>query len=169
MSGKNAEICTVDYDGFGDKAVTAQHSLSLSPCWGSGRRWIAFTSYVEHQPYLYRLDQGARRLRLISNRPGLNTTPDWCDDRNSLALTLTMDGNAVIYGGEAVSSNGKVVARLRSGGYGYTVGKNIGLAYLPLELAKQGMELQVEVFGEKIAAQVAPDVLYDPQGSHLRQ
>lgn len=83
--------------------------------------------------------------------------------------TLTMDGNAVIYGGEAVSADDKVVARLRSGGYGYTIGKNIGLAYLPLGLAKQGTELQVEVFGNKIAAQVAPDVLYDPQGNHLRQ
>ncbi len=82
--------------------------------------------------------------------------------------TLTIDGDAVIYGGEAILSAGRVVGRLRSGGYGYTVGENIGLAYLPLSLAKEGVSLQVEVFGERVAAQVAPDVLYDPKGTHLR-
>jgi 4-methylaminobutanoate oxidase (formaldehyde-forming) len=82
--------------------------------------------------------------------------------------TLTLDGNAIIYGGEAVMRDGKVVGRLRSGGYGYTVGKNIGLLYLPLELARVGTELQVDVFGELVAAQVAPDVLYDPRGERLR-
>jgi 4-methylaminobutanoate oxidase (formaldehyde-forming) len=82
--------------------------------------------------------------------------------------TVTMDGNASVYGGEAVYANGHVVARLRSGGYGYTVGKNIGLAYLPLELAREGTMLNVEVFGERINAEVAPDVLYDPRGVRLR-
>ncbi|MBI5035014.1 MAG: FAD-dependent oxidoreductase [Chloroflexi bacterium] len=82
-------------------------------------------------------------------------------------VTLTIDPNCVIYGGEAVMQNGKVVGRLRSGGYGYTVGKNIGLVYLPLELAKQGTEFQVDVFGDLVSAQVAPNVLYDPKGERL--
>jgi sarcosine dehydrogenase len=82
--------------------------------------------------------------------------------------TLTMDDQAVIYGGEAVLDDGRVVARLRSGGYGYTVGRNIGLAYLPLSLAQEGTRLQVEVFGERIPALVAADVSYDPKGAHLR-
>jgi len=83
--------------------------------------------------------------------------------------TLTMNSDALIYGGEAILQNGQVVARLRSGGYGYTVAKNIGLAYLPLDLAREGTPLEIEVFGERIAAVVAPDVLYDPRGERLRQ
>ncbi|MBI3741803.1 MAG: FAD-dependent oxidoreductase [Chloroflexi bacterium] len=82
--------------------------------------------------------------------------------------TLTMDGSASIYGGEAISMNGTVVGRLRSGGYGYTVGKNIGLAYLPMELTKEGTELSVEVFGEKISARVDADVLYDAEGKRIK-
>ena len=97
MSGRNSEICSVDYDGFGDKALTAQRALTLSPCWGTGRQWIAFTSYAEGQPWLYRLDQGAQRLRPVSQSPGLNTTPDWSGARAEFALTLTRDGNAEIY------------------------------------------------------------------------
>jgi len=83
--------------------------------------------------------------------------------------TLTMDGDScVIYGGEAVYADGRVVGRVRSGGYGYAVGKNIGLGYLPMELSRQGTQLEVEVFGERIRAEVAADVLYDPEGIRLR-
>lgn len=97
MNGKNSEIWSVDYDGFGEKALTAQRTLSLSPCWGTARQWIAFTCYAEGQPWLYRLDQGARRLRPVSSAPGLNTSPDWSPAREDFALTLTRDGNAEIY------------------------------------------------------------------------
>ncbi len=87
--------------------------------------------------------------------------------------TLTLANDAcVVYGGEAVyaggPASGRIVSRLRSGGYGYTVGKNIGYAYLPLDLAKEGTPLCVEVFGERIGAEVAADVLYDPRGERIR-
>jgi 4-methylaminobutanoate oxidase (formaldehyde-forming) len=84
--------------------------------------------------------------------------------------TITIGGDDVltIYGGEAVHHDGKVLGRLRSAGYGYSVRKNIGYVYLPLELAKSGANLQVDVFGEMVAAEVAADVLYDPSGERLR-
>jgi 4-methylaminobutanoate oxidase (formaldehyde-forming) len=73
-----------------------------------------------------------------------------------------------IYGGEAVLSGGKVVSRLRSAGYGFTVKKNIAYAYLPVALSAPGTALLVEVFGQQVAAQVSADVLHDPQGERLR-
>ena len=87
--------------------------------------------------------------------------------RRKLA-TLTVDSKPVLYGGEPVYARGGVVGRLRSGGYGYTVGTNIGLVYLPLELAAAGTPLEVEVFGERFAAEVAPDVLYDARGARIK-
>lgn len=107
MAGKNAEIYTVDYDGFGEQPLTSQGTLSLSPCWGPDRSWIAFTCYVEGQPYLYRLDRGTRRMRPISREPGLNTTPDWSNARRSFAVTLSRDGNAEIYSLDADGRNPK--------------------------------------------------------------
>jgi 4-methylaminobutanoate oxidase (formaldehyde-forming) len=73
-----------------------------------------------------------------------------------------------VVGGEAVFANGQIVGRLRSGGYGYTVRKWIGYIYLPLELATPGTPLEVEVFGERVKAEVTADVLYDPKGERLR-
>lgn len=73
-----------------------------------------------------------------------------------------------LYGGEAVINDGKVLGRLRGTGYGHTVKKNIGNIYLPLELAKTGTALQVEMFGEMVPAVVTDRVLYDPKGEALR-
>jgi glycine cleavage system aminomethyltransferase T len=58
---------------------------------------------------------------------------------------------------------------LRSAGYGFTVKRNIAYAYLPVAQAKAGTKLEVEVFGKRIAAEVADDVQYDPKGDRLRQ
>ena len=83
--------------------------------------------------------------------------------------TLTVEGEpGALYGGEAVYADGRLVGRLRSGGYGYTVGENIALAYLPPELCDPGTKLQVEVFSERRGASVGPDVLYDPDRSRLK-
>jgi 4-methylaminobutanoate oxidase (formaldehyde-forming) len=83
--------------------------------------------------------------------------------------TVTIDPGATIYGGEAVWRDGRVLGRLRSGGYGYTVEKNIGLVYVPVDLARAvGAPLEVEVFGERVPAEIAPDVLHDPQGTRIR-
>jgi glycine cleavage system T protein len=91
-------------------------------------------------------------------------------ERKLCTLTLTepvpLDGD--LYGGEAVYAEGRVVGRLRSAGWGYTVGTHIGYVYLPTALATVGTPLAVDVFGQHFAAAVAPDVLYDPTGSRLR-
>jgi glycine cleavage system aminomethyltransferase T len=52
---------------------------------------------------------------------------------------------------------------VRSCAYGFTVGHHVGLAYLPLEL-DVGADLQVEVFGDRVPARVAEDVLVEPAG-----
>ncbi len=84
-------------------------------------------------------------------------------------ITIGSEEWLTLYGAEAVIVDGKVISRLRSSGYGHTVRKNIGLAYLPLELAKEGTALEIEIFGELVPAQVAPRILYDPEGKALKK
>jgi 4-methylaminobutanoate oxidase (formaldehyde-forming) len=84
--------------------------------------------------------------------------------------TLVLDGDEFtqIYGGEAVYHDGKVVTRVRSGGYGYTLKKNILYAYLPMELAKAGTRLEMELIEGRCQGEVTASVLFDPKGEHLR-
>lgn len=84
--------------------------------------------------------------------------------------TLVLDGEEYLplYGGEAIYRQGKVIGRVRSGGYGYTLERNIIYAYLPLELAKTGTRFEVEVFDQRCPAEVSPTVLFDPKGERVR-
>jgi glycine cleavage system T protein len=84
--------------------------------------------------------------------------------------TLVLDGEDYlpIYGGEAVYLDKKVVSRVRSGGYGFTLKRNIIYAYLPNDLAKLGTKLEVEVFDHTHPAQVSPSILLDAKGEKLR-
>jgi len=84
--------------------------------------------------------------------------------------TLVLDGDEFtqIYGGEAVYCEGKVISRVRSGGYGYTVEKNILYAYLPIDLAKQGAGFELDLIEGHRYGEVTATVLYDPKGESLR-
>jgi 4-methylaminobutanoate oxidase (formaldehyde-forming) len=55
-----------------------------------------------------------------------------------------------------------------SGGYGYSVGQSIVYAYLPVECAKEGTRLEIEFFGEQVAATVTKSPLWDPKGERIR-
>jgi 4-methylaminobutanoate oxidase (formaldehyde-forming) len=70
-----------------------------------------------------------------------------------------------IYGGEAVHVGDRVVGRLRSCAYGFTVRRNVAYAYLPIGFGS-GARVEVEVFGRRVPAEVVEDVLHDP--GHLR-
>jgi glycine cleavage system T protein len=86
----------------------------------------------------------------------------------TITLAAPLPSDSDLYGGEAVYADGRLVGRLRSAGWGYTVARHIGLLYLPAAVATPGTSLEVEAFGVRYAAEVAADVLYDPAGTRLR-
>jgi glycine cleavage system T protein len=87
--------------------------------------------------------------------------------RRLRTLLVGNEGYVTVYGGEAVLAGGDVVGRLRSCAYGYTVRRNVALAYLPSDLGI-GDRVDVEVFGDSVPAEVADDVLVDPEGKRVR-
>ncbi|MDP9295564.1 MAG: FAD-dependent oxidoreductase [Actinomycetota bacterium] len=83
-------------------------------------------------------------------------------ERRLRTLLVGGEGYLTIYGGEAVSEGNEVIGRLRSCAYGYTVGRNVAYALLPVSLTT-GDRLTIDVFGDRVSAEVASDVLYDPE------
>lgn len=68
-----------------------------------------------------------------------------------------------------IIKDGEVVGEITSAGFGYRVGKMIGLGMLKTELNTPGTKLEVEIFGEIYSATVQPDQpLWDPENNRLR-
>jgi 4-methylaminobutanoate oxidase (formaldehyde-forming) len=82
-------------------------------------------------------------------------------------LTLA-DDRSVALGSEPVRVDDRLVGRVTSGGYGYTVERSIAYAYLPTTDAEIGTRVAVEIFGEWVEGEVAGEPLYDPDGVRVR-
>jgi len=85
-----------------------------------------------------------------------------------LACLALADSKAVCLGQEPVRVGGEVAGRVTSGGYGFAVGRSIAYAYVPASAAEVGTGVEVEVFGEWVAAEVAAEPLWDPEGARIR-
>jgi 4-methylaminobutanoate oxidase (formaldehyde-forming) len=88
--------------------------------------------------------------------------------RRKLACLTLSDPTRVALGGEPVRVADRVVGRVTSGGFGYTVGFSIAYAYLPADLAIPGTPVEVEFFGEWVGGVVAAEPLWDPRGDRIR-
>ena len=66
------------------------------------------------------------------------------------------------------ASTARSVGRVTSGGYGYTVERSIAYAYLPAAAPSRDERVEVEIFGEWVAGEVAAEPLFDPQGERIR-
>jgi 4-methylaminobutanoate oxidase (formaldehyde-forming) len=84
-----------------------------------------------------------------------------------LACLVLDDPRQVVLGSEPVRIDGKVVGRVTSGGYGYTVARSIAYAYIPATCAI-GTTVEVDIFGTWIGGRVAKEPLYDPTGERVR-
>ena len=71
-------------------------------------------------------------------------------------------------GSEPVRVAGETVGRVTSGGYGYSVERSIAYAYLPSAAVRSGQAVEVEIFGDWIAGEVAEEPLWDSAGDRIR-
>jgi len=88
--------------------------------------------------------------------------------RKRLCCLTLGDPRSQALGNEPVRHGDEIVARITSGGTGFSVAKSIAYSYLPVELAEPGTSLAVEVFGEWADAEVAAEPLWDPKGERIR-
>ncbi|HEX5526808.1 MAG TPA: FAD-dependent oxidoreductase [Solirubrobacterales bacterium] len=82
-------------------------------------------------------------------------------------LTLE-DPRSIALGNEPVRVGGEIVGRVTTGGFGYTVGRSIAYAYLPVAAAEPGTAVEVEIFGRWVEGEVAAEPLLDPKGERVR-
>ncbi|MEL7257956.1 MAG: FAD-dependent oxidoreductase [Pseudomonadota bacterium] len=76
--------------------------------------------------------------------------------------------DADVHAYEPVWINGKVQGFCTSGGYSHHADKSIALALIPTELAKPGLQAEIEILGEMRPAQLISEPYFDPEGTRMR-
>ncbi|HWK47701.1 MAG TPA: FAD-dependent oxidoreductase [Stellaceae bacterium] len=87
--------------------------------------------------------------------------------RRLCCLTLDEPG-AVVLGKEPVLIGGLPVSYVTSTNFGYSVGRQIAYAYLPIDAAEAGQTVEIEYFGVRHPATVGADPLFDPAGQRIK-
>jgi len=92
------EIVMADYDGAGTASVTKNGSINLSPVWSPDARSLAFTSFKQGYPDLYRAFPFEKRPdQTLAAFVGINSSPAFSPDGKQIAMTLSVTGNPEIH------------------------------------------------------------------------
>ena len=76
------------------------------------------------------------------------------------------DTDVVAY--EPIWINGKVVGFCTSGGYSHWAKKSIALGFVPTEMIRDGLEVEIEILGQMRPARMLSKPLFDADGSRMR-
>jgi TolB protein len=85
----NKELYVVDYDGFGVRQVTHNHSINMSPAWSPDCRQIVYTSFKKGDPDIYVIDLSSGVERLVVGGPGVQGAPIFSPDGKSILFSNT--------------------------------------------------------------------------------
>ena len=85
-----------------------------------------------------------------------------------LACLTTSARDAMALGYEPVFSGDRCVGHVTTANYGYSIGKFIAYAYLPMAHASVGTKLSIEYFGERFEVAVADEPPFDPAMMRLK-
>ena len=124
-----------------------------------GHRNCGIDVTTEHDPYeaglgfAVRMDKGyfLGRDTLVGRSPATV-------HRKLVCLTVD-DPHSVPQGREPVYADGRPAGYVTSGAYGWTIGKNLAYAWLPVEYARPRTRVEIECFGKRLPAKVAAEPL----------
>jgi len=96
--------------------------------------------------------------------------------KKRLACFTVDDPEVVLQGRETIYRDGKAVGYLSSGGWGYSVGRNVGYGYVRNDVNVGGVDRDflaagryaLEVACEKVPCQLHLEVLYDPEMARIK-
>ncbi len=83
-------------------------------------------------------------------------------------MTLDVDGDADAPFCSSVFNGSERVGIVTSGGWSFTLHQSVALAYVRPEFQAPGTKLEIEIFGDRCAATVGAEPLFDPRNERLR-
>jgi len=108
-SGRLKDVYRLTFDMDEPVRVTDERSLVVTPRWRPDGRAILFTSYRQHQPFLFQADLGTRQTARLAAGAGVILDGAWSPDGSKLVVTREEAGNTDIY---LLDRSGRVLQRL---------------------------------------------------------
>jgi glycine cleavage system T protein len=133
-----------------------------------GYRAVGTDLTTEHNPYeaglgwavrLHKGDFLGREALLKLQESGV---------KRQLCCLTSADPGAIALGKEPVYADETVIGYVTSADYGYSIDKTIAYAYLPVEYASIGTEVEIQYFDRRFKMLVSDDPQYDPHMEKLR-
>ncbi|MEM7293201.1 MAG: FAD-dependent oxidoreductase [Pseudomonadota bacterium] len=75
---------------------------------------------------------------------------------------------AAAHPGDSIYAGDKLVGTISSAGWGHRVGKNIATGFVDTDCSEFGGSLEVDIVGQRHAATVVEEVLYDPDSIRMK-
>lgn len=90
-------INIIDIDGANEEKLISNGSINILPSWHPQGNAILYTSFINHNPDLFKFNFSSKISEVVSNSPGLNVGGQYSPDGKKIALTLSKDDNSEIY------------------------------------------------------------------------
>ncbi|MEE8578027.1 MAG: Tol-Pal system beta propeller repeat protein TolB [candidate division Zixibacteria bacterium] len=103
------ELFVADYDGANERQLTKSGTINISPSFAPNLEQVYFTSYMEGDPQLFRVDASSGEFTRIGKFPGSVTAPSVSPDGKKIACVLSKDGNHEIY---VLDLTGRIIKRV---------------------------------------------------------
>jgi len=129
--------------------IVGQDTDALSNPYDSDMSWVV---KLDKQDFI-----GRHALAALQNQQGANRLVGF----KSVDGGHPSDGNAV-------AVNGRLVGRITSVRFSPQVNKYIGLAWVPMEFAKEGTQIEFHAEGKLHPGVVVEKPFYDPEGMRLK-
>ncbi len=96
------EIYAMDFDGGNTREVTHHRSVTLSPAWSPDGEKIAYSLIAKNRKNvkntnLYEFDFRTSKIKMLSDRMGINSGAHYHPDGRKIALTMSFLGNPEIF------------------------------------------------------------------------
>jgi len=83
-------------------------------------------------------------------------------------IGFTMKAGEAAESGDVIVVNGKIVGRVTTAGFSYALQKDIGMAWVPIDLAKEHSTIPIVHDGRTLSAEVTSRPFYDPEGWRMK-
>ena len=155
-AGREFEIIAAGMGAFDTLRLEKGYRL-----WG-GDVYTEYNAYESGLGWTVKTKKGdfiGREASIAAKKKGLT--------KKLVCLTSTAEG-AMAFGYEPIFDGDMCIGHVTTANYGYSVGKLIMYAYLPVEKAAVGSEYELSYFGVRFPVVVTAEPVYDPQMAKLK-